>query len=101
MKKKLLLKIKRWILTLRKAYNSKKDLITDFIYTENFDGMMQNPIWEQGMNYFNTKDINDIKLAVLDVNKELYTIDEYRLHLNYIQKSKKRKLVKENCMAIA
>ncbi len=97
MKKKLLLKIKRWILTLRKAYNSKKDLITDFIYTENFDGMMQNPIWEQGMNYFNTKDINDIKLAVLDVNKELYTIDEYRLHLNYIQKSKKRKLVKENC----
>ena len=33
MKKKLLLKIKRWILTLRKAYNSKKDLITDFIYT--------------------------------------------------------------------
>ena len=93
MKKKLLLKIKRWILTLRKAYNSKKDLITDFIYTENFDGMMQNPIWEQGMNYFNTKDINDIKLAVLDVNKELYTIDEYRLHLNYIQKSKKRKLV--------
>ena len=96
MKKKLLLKIKRWILTLRKAYNSKKDLITDFIYTENFDGMMQNPIWEQGMNYFNTKDINDIKLAVLDVNKELYTIDEYRLHLNYIQKSKKRKLVKEN-----
>lgn len=97
MKKKLLLKIKRWILTLRKAYNSKKDLITDFIYTENFDGMMQNPIWEQGMNYFNTKDINDIKLTVLDVNKELYTIDEYRLHLNYIQKSKKRKLVKENC----
>lgn len=97
MKKKLLLKIKRWILNLRKAYNSKKDLITDFIYTENFDGMMQNPIWEQGMNYFNTKDINDIKLAVLDVNKELYTIDEYRLHLNYIQKSKKRKLVKENC----
>ena len=97
MKKKLLLKIKRWILTLRKAYNSKKDLITDFIYTENFDGMMQNPIWEQGMNYFNTKDINDIKLAVLDVNKELYTIDEYRLHLNYIEKSKKRKLVKENC----
>ena len=97
MKKKLLLKIKRWILTLRKAYNSKKDLITDFIYTENFDGMMQNPIWEQGMNYFNTKDINDIKLAVLDVNKELYTIDEYRIHLNYIQKSKKRKLVKENC----
>ena len=97
MKKKLLLKIKRWILTLRKAYNSKKDLITDFIYTENFDGMMQNPIWKQGMNYFNTKDINDIKLAVLDVNKELYTIDEYRLHLNYIQKSKKRKLVKENC----
>ena len=97
MKKKLLLKIKRWILTLRKAYNSKKDLITDFIYTENFDGMMQNPIWEQGMNYFNTKDINDIKLAVLDVNKELYTIDEYRLHLNYIQKNKKRKLVKENC----
>lgn len=97
MKKKLLLKIKRWILTLRKAYNSKKDLITDFIYTENFDGIMQNPIWEQGMNYFNTKDINDIKLAVLDVNKELYTIDEYRLHLNYIQKSKKRKLVKENC----
>ena len=97
MKKKLLLKIKRWILTLRKAYNSKKDLITDFIYTENFDGMMQNPIWEQGMNYFNTKDINDIKLAVLDVNKELYTIDVYRLHLNYIQKSKKRKLVKENC----
>lgn len=97
MKKKLLLKIKRWILTLRKAYNSKKDLITDFIYTENFDGMIQNPIWEQGMNYFNTKDINDIKLAVLDVNKELYTIDEYRLHLNYIQKSKKRKLVKENC----
>lgn len=97
MKKKLLLKIKRWILTLRKAYNSKKDLITDFIYTENFDGMMQNPIWEQGMNYFNTKDINDIKLAVLDVNKELYTIDEYILHLNYIQKSKKRKLVKENC----
>ena len=96
MKKKLLLKIKRWILTLRKAYNSKKDLITDFIYTENFDGMMQNPIWEQGMNYFNTKDINDIKLAVLDVNKELYTIDEYRLHLNYIQKSKKRKLLKEN-----
>ena len=96
MKKKLLLKIKRWILTLRKAYNSKKDLITDFIYTENFDGMIQNPIWEQGMNYFNTKDINDIKLAVLDVNKELYTIDEYRLHLNYIQKSKKRKLVKEN-----
>ena len=93
MKKKLLLKIKRWILTLRKAYNSKKDLITDFIYTENFDGMMQNPIWEQGMNYFNTKDINDIKLAVLDVNKELYTIDEYRLHLNYIQKSKKRKFV--------
>ena len=91
------MKIKRWILTLRKAYNSKKDLITDFIYTENFDGMMQNPIWEQGMNYFNTKDINDIKLAVLDVNKELYTIDEYRLHLNYIQKSKKRKLVKENC----
>ena len=87
MKKKLLLKIKRWILTLRKAYNSKKDLITDFIYTENFDGMMQNPIWEQGMNYFNTKDINDIKLAVLDVNKELYTIDEYRLHLNYIQKN--------------
>ena len=83
------MKIKRWILTLRKAYNSKKDLITDFIYTENFDGMMQNPIWEQGMNYFNTKDINDIKLAVLDVNKELYTIDEYRLHLNYIQKSKK------------
>ena len=49
------------------------------------------------MNYFNTKDINDIKLAVLDVNKELYSIDEYRLHLNYIQKSKKRKLVKENC----
>ena len=97
MKKKLLLKIKRWILTLRKAYNSKKDLITDFIYTENFDGMIQNPIWEQGMNYFNTKDINDIKLAVLDVNKELYTIDEYRLHLNYIEKSKKRKLVKENC----
>ena len=97
MKKKLLLKIKRWILTLRKAYNYKKDLITDFIYTENFDGMIQNPIWEQGMNYFNTKDINDIKLAVLDVNKELYTIDEYRLHLNYIQKSKKRKLVKENC----
>ena len=97
MKKKLLLKIKRWILTLRKAYNSKKDLITDFIYTENFDGMIQNPIWEQGMNYFNTKDINDIKLAVLDVNKELYTIDEYRIHLNYIQKSKKRKLVKENC----
>lgn len=97
MKKKLLLKIKRWILTLRKAYNSKKDLITDFIYTENFDGMIQDPIWEQGMNYFNTKDINDIKLAVLDVNKELYTIDEYRLHLNYIQKSKKRKLVKENC----
>lgn len=97
MKKKLLLKIKRWILTLRKAYNSKKDLITDFIYTENFDGMIQNPIWEQGMNYFNTKDINDIKLAVLDVNKELYTIDEYRLHFNYIQKSKKRKLVKENC----
>lgn len=97
MKKKLLLKIKKWILTLRKAYNSKKDLITDFIHTENFDGMMQNPIWEQGMNYFNTKDINDIKLAVLDVNKELYTIDEYRLHLNYIQKSKKRKLVKENC----
>ena len=94
MKKKLLLKIKRWILTLRKAYSSKKDLITDFIHTENFDGMMQNPIWEQGMNYFNTKDINDIKL---DVNKELYTIDEYRLHLNYIQKSKKRKLVKENC----
>ena len=93
MKKKLLLKIKRWILTLRKAYNSKKDLITDFIYTENFDGMIQNPIWEQGMNYFNTKDINDIKLAVLDVNKELYTIDEYRLHLNYIQKSKKRKFV--------
>lgn len=93
MKKKLLLKIKRWILTLRKAYNSKKDLITDFIYTENFDGMIQDPIWEQGMNYFNTKDINDIKLAVLDVNKELYTIDEYRLHLNYIQKSKKRKLV--------
>ena len=64
MKKKLLLKIKRWILTLRKVYSSKKDLITDFIHTENFDGMMQNPIWEQGMNYFNTKDINsDISLS--------------------------------------
>ncbi len=97
MKKKLLLKIKKWILTLRKAYASKKDLITDFIHADNLENLSGNPVWEAGMDYFNAKDIDDIKLAVLDVNRELYTVDEYILHWDYIQKSKKRKLAKENC----
>ena len=82
MKKKILLKIKRWVLSIRKVYNNQKEIIVDF---------------KAQMENLQVNDELELKLATLNIYKCYFTDEEHQKWYDYIikmtKKSTKKKLI--------
>lgn len=99
MKKKLLLKIKNFVLNLRKVYNNQKDIIVDFLKSDLTDYLESDNCKKQ-MEYLNVQDETSLKLATLKIYEGYFSDEEHQKWYDYIiksaKKSPKKKLVQEN-----
>ena len=96
MKKKILLKIKRWILSIRKVYNSQKEIIVDFLKSD-LSGFVENDDFKAQMENLQVNDELELKLATLNIYKCYFTDEEHQKWYDYIikmtKKSTKKKLI--------
>lgn len=99
MKKKLLLKIKNFVLSLRKAYNNQKEIIVDFLKSDLADYLESDNCKKQ-MEDLNVQDETSLKLATLKIYGGYFSDEEHQKWYDYIiksaKKSPKKKLVQEN-----
>lgn len=96
MKKKILLKIKRWILSIRKVYNNQKEIIVDFLKSD-LSGFVENDDFKAQMENLQVNDELELKLATLNIYKCYFTDEEHQKWYDYIikmtKKSTKKKLI--------
>lgn len=96
MKKKILLKLKQCILSLRKAYNNHKELIIDFLKSD-LSGFLETDDCKEKMETLQVHDELELKLATLNIYKCYFTDEEHQKWYDYVIKmaknSTKRKLV--------
>ena len=99
MKKKILLKLKQCILSLRKAYNNQKELIIDFLKSD-LSGFLETDDCKEKMETLQVHDELELKLATLNIYKCYFSDEEHQKWYDYIIKSAKKgpkkKLVQEN-----
>lgn len=99
MKKKILQKIKQWILTLRNSYNNQKKIIIDFLKSD-LSGFIETDDCKKQMETLQVHDELELKLATLNIYKCYFTDEEHQKWYDYIikmtKKGPKRKLVQEN-----
>ena len=95
MKKKILLKLKQCILSLRKAYNNQKELIIDFLKSD-LSGFLETDDCKEKMETLQVHDELELKLATLNIYKCYFTDEEHQKWYDYVIKmaknSTKRKL---------
>lgn len=96
MKKKILLKIKRWVLSIRKVYNNQKEIIVDFLKSD-LSGFVENDDFKAQMENLQVNDELELKLATLNIYKCYFTDEEHQKWYDYIikmaKKSTKKKLI--------
>ena len=96
MKKKILLKIKRWVLSIRKVYNNQKEIIVDFLKSD-LSGFVENDNFKAQMENLQVHDELELKLATLNIYKCYFTDEEHQKWYDYIikmtKKSTKKKLI--------
>ena len=96
MKKKILLKIKRWVLSIRKVYNNQKEIIVDFLKSD-LSGFVENDDFKAQMKNLQVNDELELKLATLNIYKCYFTDEEHQKWYDYIikmtKKSTKKKLI--------
>ncbi len=96
MKKKILLKIKRWVLSIRKVYNNQKEIIVDFLKSD-LSGFVENDNFKAQMENLQVHDELELKLAALNIYKCYFTDEEHQKWYDYIikmtKKSTKKKLI--------
>lgn len=96
MKKKILLKIKRWVLSIRKVYNNQKEIIVDFLKSD-LSGFVENDDFKAQMENLQVDDELELKLATLKIYKCYFTDEEHQKWYDYIikmtKKSTKKKLI--------
>jgi len=82
--KKKLLGVKGKILSLRKAYNRSKELLTNFLKSDLSKFVKS----ENGLSYmkkFNVNSEEELKLKALNIYKHFYTKEEYFVLENSIK----------------
>ncbi len=96
MKKKVLQKIKQWILNLRNSYNNQKEIIIDFLRSD-LSGFIENDNCKKQMENLQVQDELELKLATLNIYKCYFTDEEHQKWYDYIikkaQNGPKKKLV--------
>lgn len=96
MKKKILLKLKQCILSLRKTYNNQKEIVIDFLKSD-LSGFLETDDCKEKMETLQVHDELELKLATLNIYKCYFTDEEHQKWYDYIikmtKKSTKRKLV--------
>lgn len=96
MKKKILLKIKQWVLSIRKVYNNQKEIIVDFLKSD-LSGFVENDNFKAQMENLQVHDELELKLATLNIYKCYFTDEEHQKWYDYIikmtKKSTKKKLI--------
>ena len=96
MKKKILLKIKQWVLSIRKVYNNQKEIIVDFLKSD-LSGFVENDNFKAQMENLQVHDELELKLAALNIYKCYFTDEEHQKWYDYIikmtKKSTKKKLI--------
>ena len=97
MKKKILLKLKQCILSLRKTYNNQKEIVIDFLKSD-LSGFLETDDCKEKMETLQVHDELELKLATLNIYKCYFTDEEHEKWYVYIIKlekmSTKRKLIK-------
>lgn len=96
MKKKILLKIKQWVLSIRKVYHNQKEIIVDFLKSD-LSGFVENDNFKAQMENLQVHDELELKLATLNIYKCYFTDEEHQKWYDYIikmtKKSTKKKLI--------
>ena len=96
MKKKILLKIKLFILSLRKVYNNQKEIIIDFLRSD-LSEFIETDTCKKQMETLQVYNETELKLATLNIYKCYFTDEEHQKWYDYVIKmaknSTKRKLV--------
>ena len=88
MKKKRLLKLKQFILSLRKDYNNQKELIIDFLKSD-LSGFLETDDCKEKMETLQVHDELELKLATLNIYKCYFTDEEHQKWYDYVIKMAK------------
>lgn len=94
MKKKILLKIKLFILSLRKVYNNQKEIIIDFLRSD-LSEFIETDTCKKQMETLQVYNETELKLATLNVYKCYFTDEEHQKWYDYIIKLPKKNAKKE------
>lgn len=94
MKKKILLKLKQCILSLRKVYNNQKDIIIDFLKSD-LSEFIETDSCKKQMESLQVHDELELKLATLNIYKCYFTDEEHQKWYDYIIRRAKNKVKKQ------